>query len=190
MTKPLGYLEFITLLKNARTVITDSGGVQEEAFILGKRAVTLRNITEWPETVVLGYNKLVNPDDVDKVVSTIVKSVELPELSPPQLSECPLGDGNAGRRVAKLLQLLSETGIERNVGTVKTKGYPLPRLKVGSDHLALYFEKELPIVQEELKYGFSSNICILRDDLADEEILKIIKVDWAKIDELLMRMEL
>jgi UDP-N-acetylglucosamine 2-epimerase (non-hydrolysing) len=190
MTKPLGYLEFITLLKNARVVVTDSGGVQEEAFILAKRTVTLRNTTEWPETVVLGYNKLVSPDDVDKAVDTIAKSVELPELNPPQLSECPLGDGNAGRRVAKLLQLLSETGIERNVETMKTKGYPLPRLKVGSDHMALCFEKGLPIIQDELRYGFSSNVCVLRDDLADEEILEIIKVNWAKIDELLMRIEL
>jgi UDP-N-acetylglucosamine 2-epimerase (non-hydrolysing) len=182
LVKPLGYLEFITLLKNARVVVTDSGGVQEEAFILGKRTVTLRKITEWPETVVLGYNYLVDPDDVNKAVGTVVELVELPESSPPQLPTCPLGDGNAGRRVAKLLKLLAEMRVERGLDV---SGYPLPRLTTKINNLALCFKNGLPVIHEELEHGYLNKACIVRENLTNEEMLKVIKVNWAKIDGLI-----
>jgi UDP-N-acetylglucosamine 2-epimerase (non-hydrolysing) len=57
--EPLSYLEFIYLIKNAKAVITDSGGVQEETTVLGVPCVTLRNNTERPETVTIGTNEMI-----------------------------------------------------------------------------------------------------------------------------------
>jgi UDP-N-acetylglucosamine 2-epimerase len=62
MTEPLGYLEFLNLLKYSAMVVTDSGGIQKEAYILGVPCVTLRENTEWMETVEDGWNVLAGTD--------------------------------------------------------------------------------------------------------------------------------
>ena len=59
---PVGYLEMIWLLQHAGLVITDSGGIQKEAFFFGKQCITMRDQTEWVELVELGVNKLVGAD--------------------------------------------------------------------------------------------------------------------------------
>jgi UDP-N-acetylglucosamine 2-epimerase (non-hydrolysing) len=64
LTEPLGYIQFMNLVSNARAVITDSGGVQEETTYLGIPCMTLRENTERPVTVTQGSNRLVKPEDM------------------------------------------------------------------------------------------------------------------------------
>jgi UDP-N-acetylglucosamine 2-epimerase (non-hydrolysing) len=171
-TKPLGYLEFVALLQAARAVITDSGGVQEEAFVLGKRIVTLRRTTEWIETVVLGYNQLVGLDDVGEVVKGVVAAIEGRPLPVPDLIMSPLGDGRAGRRVAKILQTLLESGIER-----RRDEFKIPILtKEGSDVSLCFSADGFPVVENVSTY------CISRERIIPETLRAVIEVNWEEVD--------
>jgi len=95
---PLGYLAFTSLLTNARAVLTDSGGAQKEAYIAGVQCVTLRENTEWTETVEAGWNTLVGLD----LVAARAALDRQPPAERPQL----YGDGQAGARVVAELESL------------------------------------------------------------------------------------
>lgn len=75
LVPPMSYLEFIATLEGAKFVITDSGGVQEEASILGVPCMTLRDNTERPETIIYGTNVLVKPEDVVKQADKFLNGV-------------------------------------------------------------------------------------------------------------------
>ncbi|HEX3693057.1 MAG TPA: UDP-N-acetylglucosamine 2-epimerase (non-hydrolyzing) [Solirubrobacteraceae bacterium] len=90
LTEPLGYVEFAALLHGARAVLSDSGGVQKEAYLAGVRCVTLRENTEWVETVRAGWNSLVGLD-----ASRALAALERPL---PSKRPQPYGDGRAAAR--------------------------------------------------------------------------------------------
>src|SRR3954447_3176779 len=92
LTPPLGYLDFLTLARNARAILTDSGGVQKEAYLLGTPCVTLRDTTEWVETVESGWNVLV---DLDAGAALAALERPLPPGERPEL----YGGGRAGERI-------------------------------------------------------------------------------------------
>jgi len=90
---PPGYLEFLQLEENAKLILTDSGGVQEESCILGVPTVTLRENTERPETIPIGANMIVGTDP-DKIVQGVRTMIE---RKTKWIN--PFGDGNAGKRI-------------------------------------------------------------------------------------------
>jgi UDP-N-acetylglucosamine 2-epimerase (non-hydrolysing)/UDP-GlcNAc3NAcA epimerase len=96
ITRPLGYLDFLALLRQATAVVTDSGGVQKEAYLAGTPCVTLRDTTEWTETVELGWNRLVGLD-AQQVLAA------LNGLQPPSARPELYGGGHAARRVVEAL---------------------------------------------------------------------------------------
>jgi UDP-N-acetylglucosamine 2-epimerase len=99
LLRPLGYLDFTALASQARVIATDSGGLQKEAYWHGVPCVTLRDTTEWTETVAVKANVLVDddPDEIAAAVASARMPDERPEL---------YGDGHASERIAEVLASL------------------------------------------------------------------------------------
>lgn len=99
-TDPLSYLEFIYLIKNAKGVITDSGGVQEETTVLGIPCLTLRNNTERPETVTIGTNEMIGEDI--EVLKNALSNLKAGKWKTGEIPE--LWDGRAAERIVNILR--------------------------------------------------------------------------------------
>jgi UDP-GlcNAc3NAcA epimerase len=97
---PLGYLDFLKLARHARAVLTDSGGVQKEAYLLGVPCVTLRDTTEWVETVEAGWNTLVDLDSEAALAAL--------DRSPPGNRPELYGGGHAAERVCDVLSAYTQ----------------------------------------------------------------------------------
>jgi UDP-N-acetylglucosamine 2-epimerase len=91
---PVGYLEMLVLEKNAEAIVTDSGGVQKEAYFASRPCITLRDRTEWTETVAAGWNVLVGSDP--QAIANAMRTFR-PHGPQPE----PFGDGHAAERVVE-----------------------------------------------------------------------------------------
>ena len=99
IVEPLGYVDFLSLVRGAALVVTDSGGIQEETTVLGVPCLTVRPNTERPITITHGTNRLVEPEDGRR-----------PRRDDPRRTGCrppadgpPLWDGRAGERIAEVI---------------------------------------------------------------------------------------
>lgn len=112
-TEPVGYFDFLTLLSNCAAVVTDSGGVQEEACILGVPCVTIRDSTERPETVDVGANVLVHRD-----AEAMVAALNRP-MTP---WTNPFGDGHTAERILDIVTGQHAQPVPRTQDTVCVAG--------------------------------------------------------------------
>jgi UDP-N-acetylglucosamine 2-epimerase len=96
LLEPVGYLEMLALEQHAARIATDSGGVQKEAYLLGVPCVTLRNDTEWVETLQDRWNVLVGSDSE-------AISAALAQPAPTAERRNPFGAGDAAERIARSL---------------------------------------------------------------------------------------
>jgi len=97
LIEPVGYLDMLMLERNARLILTDSGGMQKEAYILGVPCVTLRTETEWVETIGAGWNVLVGADR--ECIIEVAQSHIWPKDRP-----LLFGDGPVSREIVRLLE--------------------------------------------------------------------------------------
>ena len=98
VVEPLGYVEFMSLVRGAAVVVTDSGGVQEETTMLGVPCLTLRTKTERPVTVTHGTNRLVRHGELVPALRKVLDG-----QAPAPAEGPPLWDGKAGARIARVL---------------------------------------------------------------------------------------
>jgi len=98
-TEPLGYLDMLRLMADAEKILTDSGGIQKEAYILGIPCITLRDTTEWVETIEEGWNMLVGADE-DAILAAIRA------FSPLSDQRDVFGPPGASRRIADIIRTM------------------------------------------------------------------------------------
>jgi len=111
LIKPLDYLPFVYLMDRSYLLLTDSGGIQEEAPSLGKPVLVMRDTTERPEAVLAGTVKLVGTDK-ERIVSGVFQLLDSPTAYA-QMSKAhnPYGDGLAAQRIVRLLKVKHGQGI-------------------------------------------------------------------------------
>ena len=155
IVKPLNYLTFMKALETAKVVITDSGGVQEEAIMLGTPCVTARDTTEWPETVWAGGNQLagLKAENVAHLTNELLQK----SASSPLIPTNPF-KGNAGPTIInKLVELWSKGNLKPEKPNMESGKYPLPWILHDSNtqeefYTSLRFSKEgKPILESKNK---------------------------------------
>ena len=99
--EPVGYLDMVALEVGAEVIVTDSGGVQKEAFFHGVPCITLRDETEWVELIELGWNELVPPVDATAIARAVLSA-----RGRRGRTAKPYGDGHAAVRIADVMEKL------------------------------------------------------------------------------------
>ena len=150
---PIGYLDFIQLQKNAQLILTDSGGIQEEACLLGVPCITLRENTERPESIEVGANVLVGRD-ADKALTAASKWLSESDFS----WENPFGDGHVAEKIIATLLADSQ---EIELFPIKAKGESIAVIGMGY--------MGLPIASLLAKAGYS----VTGVDLNEEKVASI-----------------
>ena len=97
LAEPVGYLESLYLVNHAKKIVTDSGGLQREAFFAGKQCVTLLDFICWPETMVEDRNQLAKP-----LAEDILDKLTKKQTVDPQYQ--PFGDGNAAEKIVRAME--------------------------------------------------------------------------------------
>lgn len=97
LTQPVGYLESVCMVRHAKKIITDSGGLQREAFFAEKKCVTLLDFVCWPETMVDGRNTLCRPDAAE-----ILEKLERPQTIRKDYQ--PFGDGHSAEKIVQAME--------------------------------------------------------------------------------------
>jgi len=97
LTQPVGYKTSISLVNHAKKIVTDSGGLQREAFFAGKQCVTVFDYVSWPETLVNHCNQMAKPDKVD-----ILTKLSLPVTFDPDYQ--PFGDGHSAEKIVEKIK--------------------------------------------------------------------------------------
>jgi UDP-N-acetylglucosamine 2-epimerase (non-hydrolysing) len=136
---PVGYSDFIQLVKSADLVLTDSGGVQEECFILGTPVLTLRSNTERPETVWEGENRLTGTDRkvIVERANNLLRRKKTKRIT---RSSRAFGDGRAGERIARIVLERLEQGT--------TIDSPVYLESASAVHELIYSQKSSATVKE------------------------------------------
>lgn len=96
---PVGYFDMITLISSCRILVTDSGGLQKESYILKRPTITLRDSTEWTETIDAGWNRLCEPNQ-EEFASALTVAMDEPPASHPNY----YGEYGVGKRMLKILE--------------------------------------------------------------------------------------
>lgn len=107
--EPVGFLDMLSLEKNARLIATDSGGVQKEAYFHGVPCVTLRNETEWVETVEAHWNVLAKVDSVEAITNAVRASLGFSGVRP---RVCEYGQGRAAQDIVDTVESFLTEGAE------------------------------------------------------------------------------
>ncbi len=105
LTEPVGYLESACLVRNAKKIVTDSGGLQREAFYAGKKCVTILNFVCWPETMINNRNELSSP-----VAEEIVKKLKHEQTI--DNNYLPFGDGHSADKIVYAIEEAQKERIE------------------------------------------------------------------------------
>lgn len=159
LSKPIGYLDFLKLLSKSAFVLTDSGGIQEEAVTLKIPCLTLRNNTERPETVRMGANRLVglNNELIRKFVNEILYSDLYKKV---WKKPNPYGDGKTGRRIVDLSKSACLRGLKVPSSIFLKKGsgiYKLLKVNAGEDDKKLKESSDINKSSIVLMYDQNGN---------------------------------
>ncbi len=140
MIPPLGYVDFLCLIRHSRLVLTDSGGIQEETTALGVPCLTLRNNTERPVTVTMGTNRIIGQDPA-RIVAAAREALA---NEPTQAELPPFWDGHAAERIIEILirDHLSLRGVNSPVGS-GTNGGATAKVSLNARGALVALEKDV-----------------------------------------------